>query len=55
MKKSYSKTQLAKLYHVSYNTIMKWIKNIPDLKLTPKKRIFTPKQLEIIFRELGEP
>ena len=28
---------------------------IPELKLTPKQRIFTPKQLEIIFKELGEP
>ncbi len=55
MKKSYSKTQLAKLYHVSYNTFMSWIKNIPELKLSPKQRIFTPKQIEILFRELGEP
>jgi transposase len=55
MKKSYTKTQLAKQYHVSYNTFMKWIKNIPELNLSPKQRIFTPKQLEIVLRELGEP
>lgn len=55
MKKSYSKTQLAKIYGVCYNTFMVWIKNIPELKLSPKQRIFTPNQLEIIFRELGEP
>jgi len=55
MKKTYSKTELAHLYHVNYNTFMKWIKNIPELKLTTKQRIFTPKQIEIIFKELGEP
>lgn len=55
MKKSYSKTQLAKLYHVSYNTFKKWIKNIPELKLSQKQRLFTPKQVEILFKELGEP
>ena len=55
MNKSYSKSQLAKLYNVSYNTIMKWLKAIPELNLTPKQRIFTPKQIEIIFNELGEP
>lgn len=55
MKRTYSKTQLAKLYRVSYNTFMVWIKNIPELKLSRNQRIFTPTQLEIIFRELGEP
>ena len=55
MKKSYSKSQLDRLYHISYKTFMNWIKNIPELKLSSKQRIFTPKQLEIIFRELGEP
>jgi len=55
MKKTYSKTQLAKLYNVSYNTFINWVKNIPELRLSPKQRIFTPKQLEILFEHLGEP
>ncbi|HEX7413063.1 MAG TPA: DUF4248 domain-containing protein [Bacteroidia bacterium] len=50
-----SKGQLAKDYKVHYNTFLKWIKKIPELKLTPLQRVLTPKQVEIIYNHLGEP
>ncbi len=50
-----TKTQLAQLYKVNYNTFIKWLKMIPDLGLTPKQRILTPKQVQIIYNHLGEP
>lgn len=51
----FTKGTLAKAYGVHYKTFIAWIKNIPELKLTSKQRILTPKQVEIIFLELGEP
>jgi transposase len=53
--KAYSKTELARLYQVHYDTFIKWIKAIPELKLNSKQRILTPKQVETIFKHLGEP
>jgi len=50
-----SKTQLAQLYKVHYNTFIKWLKLVPGLKLDKKQRIFTPKQVQQIFDHLGEP
>ena len=55
MKKTASKTELAKLYGVHITTLMNWIKKIPNLKLTPNQRIFTPRQVQIIYDHLGEP
>ncbi len=50
-----TKTQLAKQYKVNYNTFIKWLKLIPELGLTPKQRILTPKQVQLIYNHLGEP
>lgn len=50
-----TKSQLAKQYKVHYNTFIKWIKTIPELKLSPGQRVLTPKQVEIIYFHLGEP
>lgn len=53
--KTSSKTQLAIAYGVHFNTISKWLKKIPDLELSTKQRILTPKQVELIYKHLGEP
>lgn len=50
-----TKTELAKMYNIHYNTFIKWLADIPGLGLDPKKRLLTPKQVEIIFLHLGEP
>jgi hypothetical protein len=50
-----TKKELAYQYGVSVQTFVKWIKEIPNLHLSPFQKIFTPKQIEIIFNHLGEP
>jgi hypothetical protein len=50
-----TKTELARKYKVHYNTFTKWLKLIPDLKLNPRQRILTPKQVSMIYDHLGEP
>lgn len=49
-----TKKELSLMYGVHYNTFMKWIKDIPDLRLTPHQRILTPRQVALIFDELNE-
>ena len=53
--KAYSKTELARMYNVHYDTFKKWLKSVPDIDLKPAQRILTPKQVEKIFNHLGEP
>jgi transposase len=55
MKKVLSKKELADMYGVHSATLTKWLKEIKALDLRKHQKIFTPLQLEIIFRELGEP
>lgn len=55
MYKPLTKKELSKKYKVSYNTFIKWLKNIPELQLFPNQRTLTPKQIEIIYNALGEP
>ncbi len=50
-----TKTQLAKQYKVHYSTFVKWLQMIPDLNLTKGQRLLTPKQVELIYKHLGEP
>ena len=50
-----TKTQLARQYKVHYGTFIKWLKMIPDLKLAKGQRLLTPKQVELIYKHLGEP
>jgi len=53
--KTYSKSQLAKKYGVSYNTFKKWLIAIPEITITASKRLLTPKEVEIIYKYLGIP
>jgi hypothetical protein len=50
-----NKTTLAQGYGISYNTFKKWLSTIPNLNLSTKTRILTPKQVEIIYEEFGNP
>jgi len=52
---AYNKTQVAKMYNVSYETFKKWLVDIPDLDLKEGQRILTPKQVEKIFNHVGHP
>lgn len=53
--KPITKKQLSKKYHVSYNTFNIWLSQIPDLKLRYRQRVLTPKQIELIYKVIGEP
>lgn len=50
-----TKSQLAKQYKVHYTTFIKWLKMIPELKLSKGQRILTPRQVQLVFEHLGEP
>jgi hypothetical protein len=50
-----SKKELSQKYGISMPTLNKWLADIPELKLIPNQRIFTPKQMEIILNGIGEP
>jgi transposase len=52
---AYNKSQIAKMYKVSNETIKKWLSEIPDLCLREGQRILTPKQVEKVFAHLGNP
>jgi transcriptional regulator with XRE-family HTH domain len=54
-KRTLTKSELATLYGVSICTLMKWLKKIKGLELTPFQKILTLKQLELIYQELGNP
>ncbi|MBK9935262.1 MAG: hypothetical protein IPP61_05015 [Cytophagaceae bacterium] len=53
--KATNRTAMASLYEVSLVTFNKWLMEIEDLKLDPKKRILSPKQVQIIVENLGDP
>lgn len=53
--KTISKKQLAIKYGINYKTLRSWLSMIPELELDKKKRLLTPKQLEIIFEKIGIP
>lgn len=53
--KSTTRTALASLYEVSLVTFNKWLMDIEDLKLDHQKRILSPKQVQIIVENLGDP
>lgn len=46
---------LARQYGVSYNTLQRWLKNIPNLGITKGQRVLTPKQTAVIFEYIGRP
>ncbi len=53
--KSINKSALAKKYGISLRTLNNWLSQIPELGDINKVRIFTPKQINTIYRHLGEP
>ena len=53
--KTISKKQLAIKYGINYKTLRSWLSMIPELELDKKKRLLTPKQLEIIIEKIGIP
>lgn len=53
--KATTRTAMASLYEVSLVTFNKWLMEIEDLKFDPKKRILSPKQVQIIIDKLGDP
>jgi hypothetical protein len=55
MGKALSKKELAAMYGVHTETLIKWLKEITGLELKKYQKILTPLQLDIIFNALGEP
>lgn len=55
MKSPITKKELSKKYLVSYSTFIKWLQSIPELNLSVNQRILTPKQINIIYENIGEP
>lgn len=53
--KSSNKTELALAYNVSLGTFNKWLSKIEGLNQDKSTRIFTPKQVALIVKHLGEP
>lgn len=53
--KPITKKQLAKKYLISYNTFNNWLSAIPDLNLRHRQRMLTPRQVDLIYKALGEP
>ena len=54
MAQALSKKQLAEKYHISSDTLNKWLRLVPDLKLG-SRRILTPREVERVFDCHGEP
>jgi len=50
-----TRTQLAKEYKVDYSTFISWLNDIDELKLHPKRRLLTPKQVKLVYEHLGDP
>ena len=55
MIKAMTKKELAIAYGIHISTLMKWLKEIPELNLTTYQKLLTPKQIQIIFEKLGAP
>lgn len=55
--KTITKKEMAVSYNVSYGTFLRWLKQIPELskKNNARRRLLTPKDIKIIYNELGEP
>jgi len=50
-----TRTQLARQYKVNRKTFTRWLKLVPDIKLLPKQKVLTPKQVLIVYEFLGAP
>lgn len=45
---------LQRAYGVSYKTMLRWLRSVPNVK-TRYVQEFTPKQVKLIIEHLGEP
>jgi hypothetical protein len=52
---SYGRKELQRLYKMSWPMFTKLLKLVPGLELEPRQRVFTPKQVRLIFDHLGTP
>jgi hypothetical protein len=52
---TYNKTQLAKMYGVDIRTFNAMLETVPFQLKKVGRVLFTPKQVEIIFKNLGAP
>ncbi len=48
-----NKQELRYYYNISYPTLYKWLRTVPNLILVKFQREFTPLQLELIHKHLG--
>jgi len=56
MASTMSKKELIAAYKVTHGTFNKWIRKIEGIEQTGKtKRVFTPKEVELIYYHLGTP
>lgn len=49
---TFTRKEIAEMYGVSIRTIRRWLKSIG---FEASHKLITPKELEIIFTEIGEP
>jgi len=50
-----TRTELSHLYGVSYNTMLKLLADVPDIRLKKGQRIIFPVDLAKIYLYLGKP
>ena len=48
-------SKLARDYNVHVITLKKWLADYPELKLNKSRRTLTPKQVQDIYKLIGEP
>lgn len=53
--KAMNKTQLSRAYNVHISTFSRWVKKFENKLGDVTGRVYTPKQVAIIFEHLGEP
>lgn len=47
--------ELYKAYKISFPTFKRWIKAIPGIVFINRKRVYTPKEVQLIYDHLGAP
>jgi len=53
--KSKLKSKLAAEYQISHTTLLKWLKEVPDLNLKPNQRLLSPSQIKKFYDFHGHP
>jgi len=53
--KAYSKGELAELYNISAKSLQTWLDHIEEQTGPRVGRFYSPKQVEMIFKEYGIP